>query len=166
MKTEQKKICLFYYNPKSILHTKVVRGFNALLLLYLAGASIEFEIAHKYSMQVGLLLVLTGFTSITIIRYALKKTVFYQWDSTERVNRDWFIFFYTFFCFLFTGLTINNIHILGCGIAKHEPLWFVIIISLVVLYCLFNLCNLPSLYYFFFEDVLTIKPVREEPKNW
>lgn len=160
---------LFAYKEDSFLNNNIIRKINYIILgIILLGAVMVNDSDITMPFIVCLIIpIATSALSYEISRRVISKTQFYEWDYTERQKKFRFITGYFLLCTFFYALfafSVVNMYLM----VKHGSSLFTIVISaLPMVFFLFNLCNIVSLYYPLFEDDLTVAyKIQKKPTNW
>lgn len=162
------KFHLFAFDEKSKLNNGTVRTINAILFVLV----LAFGISNAHILRLPFWMIvaipfLSSFVSYFAISTVVNNTTFCEWDYTERKKRNRFILGYAFMANIFSSMLIFSIAVAYVVIKKDCNLSCVIVFSVPVVFFVFNLLNIVSLYYPFFEKELTIGyKMQKKPENW
>lgn len=160
------------YNENSWLDNSLVRKINFFVLFLIVVAfPISTDIAAKKAFSpitvthitpIVSSLITTIFTSVV-----LSKTEFFEWNHIERKKKQNFIIHYVSLCTILSSFLGVSITLFVNLIIQKAVLSAIIIFALPILFFIFNLFNIVSLYYPIFEDDLkTTYDIEERPKDW
>lgn len=164
----------FGYKEKSWVSKPVVVWINRILLFLLLGGCVlgnTVEVVHLTGIDAIVLALASSIISSLCVGKALKDTVFYEWDVREREKKKRFTSTYTFFASLFSILWVYNSLLIYYLWDMYSwefirtingPVYIILEILLP-----FNLVNIPSQFFFFFEDIIESSlDVRPKPDGW
>lgn len=158
---------LFSFKENSILNNGFARGINIVLwaivfITCLASGDLKIPVWWFFVVSI-----VTGLATPICLEKTIEKTTFFEWDYTERKKKFMFISMYVMVCsalwvfissdvFLIYKVYISDLH------------WFIKLIPIIMLvFFVFNLLNICSLFYPIFE--YSLKPAykfQKKPKNW
>lgn len=165
------------YNEDSFVNNSTVRWLNnAVLVVYAVFAILQFASSWSegipqmeflnttpYSIEVYI----SASISISMITKVLQETEFFEWDSTERKKKVRFTIRYARFNFVFSALFVHEIFFAVYNYRMFDHISLIIIEIFMVLYFLFNLCNIVGLHFSYFEqDLAQSWETPEKPDNW
>ena len=160
---------LFVYNEHSILNNSFTRTINCLAigLIIIIGFSNSAKISLSYGMLITIC-ISTALVSSMVIHKVIKATEFYEWDYTERQKKFRFTITYTMVCVCISSLLSTSITIAYTAIKEaNMSIGEIIVFLIPVVFFVFNLCNIISLYYPLFSDDLTLGyKIQKKPDNW
>lgn len=169
------------YNDKSILNNSFVRTINWIIIVILLyfmyamcmndlSASTK-EIHTRLPIASNMLIaIFSPIITAILLKKVLKETTFYEWDYTDRNKKKRFTYIYIIICGILSSFLIISIVIPVCCLIEifESNLYFMGYSMLVIpFYFIFNIVNIPSLYYTFFEECLTTAyKIQKKPDNW
>jgi hypothetical protein len=159
----------FSYNEKSFLQNGFIRKFNYIILGIILLLGIDNSTSFPLSCGMAILMAFSVSILSSIITYKVISDIeFYEWDYTERKKKFRFTLTFIPICVFMCSLFTSSIIIAYSAISSnYMPLIGNIIFILPILFFLFNLCNIISLYYPVFESDLTLGyKIQKKPNNW
>ena len=99
----------------------------------------------------------------------VRKTTFYEWDYTERKKKHRFTMSYALICMFISSLMMIGIMICVYYLPHvlYESKLLAAMFVFIPLFLLFNILNIPSLYYSIFEDDLKLAyKIQKKPEHW
>lgn len=158
---------LLSFKEKSILNNGFARSLNIVvwaIVFIISLASGDLKIPVWWFLVVSSV---TGIATPICLEKTIEKTTFFEWDYTERRKKFRFIAMYVMICSaLWVFISSDAFLIYKVFISDHD--WFFKLIPIIMLvFFLFNLMNICSLFYPIFE--YSLKPAhkfQKKPKNW
>ena len=159
---------LLSFKEDSILNNGFARGLN--LVVWGVLLSICFAIEDAISFPVwGYFVVafVTGIATSICLEKVLKNTTFFEWDYTERKKKSSFIVLYTTICSALWVFISADAFLVYKALVSNISWLFKFVPIILIVFFVFNLLNICSLFYPIFEDYL--KPaykIQKKPDNW
>lgn len=159
---------LFSFKENSILNNGFARGVNLIVWVLVFIICITNEGVVKFpAWGVFAIAIVTGIATPICLEKVVEKTTFFEWDYTERKKKFRFITMYVMICSaLWVFISVDAFLIYGAFICDSH--WFIKLMPIIlVVFFIFNLLNICSLFYPVFE--YSLKPAnkfQKKPKNW
>ncbi len=160
---------LFIYNEDSWLDSEIIRTLNGIAWPILIGILCsDFHLKSFSGCEIVFTCIAIAIVTTAIWGYAMKRTVFFEWDARERQKKECFAVFYLFICITEVSLgsfaVLNMIHF--CKEANVTNWEAYALFSLPILFVLFNLVNIPTLFEPLFDDSLSRGSIGKKPDGW